>query len=567
MSMLQSGRGTIPPENLLTDVLVRVRVGVDAPSGYNGSSPGADTPATITPVDVATTGNVTLSGLQTIDGVAGADGLRVWARAQTDQTQNRLYLMRSGSWDLLTSDIAPELTVRVASGATLTGTRGVITNAAAPVVGTDNIAWEFQLVGSGTTSRLARFSSAGRLAASSLVTDDGARVQINSSDTTGVLNVSRSSSAATLYARNAGIGVAVLGQSDGATGIAVEGFASGGGGHGVYGHASGGYGVWGAAGNGGTGGYFENTGTGGALVVYANSTTATSAVAEVNQHAGGNAARTALTVTQAGTGTGVGIDAVGIGLSITATGTVQAGKAVRNVAGATQAVWDLQQNAAGNGQPALRITQASTQTGAIISAVEVTSTGTDVVGVRADSAAGFSFGAFYSAGFLKGYRDGAYAGAGIDLILDNASDTGAAISVRHDGSGALFKGNMAGTGNLLQLQDNGTDVLRIPDGGASIFGVGAARPFAVLTGSTTLTAAHWHARAATGAGAITLTLPSAPEHGRYYLISRTGANNLTLSRGGSDTINGGNTQAIGNGALWLVQYNSSTTDWYAIQIG
>jgi hypothetical protein len=49
-------------------------------------------------VRIATTGNITLSGIQTIDGVVGADGDRVLVKDQTDATENGIYDMASGAW-------------------------------------------------------------------------------------------------------------------------------------------------------------------------------------------------------------------------------------------------------------------------------------------------------------------------------------------------------------------------------------------------------------------------------------------------------------------------------------
>ena len=47
---------------------------------------------------VATTENITLSGLQTIDGVLVASGERVLVKNQTDMTENGYYLASSGPW-------------------------------------------------------------------------------------------------------------------------------------------------------------------------------------------------------------------------------------------------------------------------------------------------------------------------------------------------------------------------------------------------------------------------------------------------------------------------------------
>lgn len=50
-------------------------------------------------VKVATTGNITLSGLQTIDGVSLSSGDRVLVWQQTDQTENGIYVASGSSWN------------------------------------------------------------------------------------------------------------------------------------------------------------------------------------------------------------------------------------------------------------------------------------------------------------------------------------------------------------------------------------------------------------------------------------------------------------------------------------
>jgi len=57
------------------------------------------TPPTLgTPCRVATTGAITLSGLQTVDGIALALGDRVLVKDQSTATQNGIYTVKSGSW-------------------------------------------------------------------------------------------------------------------------------------------------------------------------------------------------------------------------------------------------------------------------------------------------------------------------------------------------------------------------------------------------------------------------------------------------------------------------------------
>ena len=50
------------------------------------------------PVDVATTTNITLSGLQTIDGYTTLSGDRVLVKNQTTQANNGIYVASSGAW-------------------------------------------------------------------------------------------------------------------------------------------------------------------------------------------------------------------------------------------------------------------------------------------------------------------------------------------------------------------------------------------------------------------------------------------------------------------------------------
>lgn len=51
------------------------------------------------PVRVATTANITLSGEQTIDGVAVVDGDRVLCKDQTTSADKGIYIVRTGAWE------------------------------------------------------------------------------------------------------------------------------------------------------------------------------------------------------------------------------------------------------------------------------------------------------------------------------------------------------------------------------------------------------------------------------------------------------------------------------------
>ena len=75
------------------------------------------------PVLVATTANITLSGLQTIDGVSVTAGRRVLVKNQTTAEQNGVYVAESGVWARATdfdqgTDIVPGTIVSVTAGTT-----------------------------------------------------------------------------------------------------------------------------------------------------------------------------------------------------------------------------------------------------------------------------------------------------------------------------------------------------------------------------------------------------------------------------------------------------------------
>ncbi len=93
-------------------------------------------------VKCATTGNITLSGEQTIDGIT-TSGSRVLVRAQTSAAQNGIYVSASGAWsrasDMDQSSEFAGAAVFVREGTTYADVGFVCTNDADPNVGTDDI--------------------------------------------------------------------------------------------------------------------------------------------------------------------------------------------------------------------------------------------------------------------------------------------------------------------------------------------------------------------------------------------------------------------------------------------
>lgn len=94
-------------------------------------------------VRVATTANITLSGTQTIDGVALSVGNRVLVKNQTNQTQNGTYVVSAGAWSRATdSDTGTELVNAfyfVQEGTTLQATGWVQSTPGPITLGSTNI--------------------------------------------------------------------------------------------------------------------------------------------------------------------------------------------------------------------------------------------------------------------------------------------------------------------------------------------------------------------------------------------------------------------------------------------
>lgn len=118
----------------------------NAAGGYSvppGGS-GVNIQAFKDPCRVASTGNLTLSGVQTIDGVACIAGDRVLARAQTASAENGIYVMAAGVWARATdadtnTELVPGTVVHVNEG-TLAGTMWRFTGSGAYVLGVTAIA-------------------------------------------------------------------------------------------------------------------------------------------------------------------------------------------------------------------------------------------------------------------------------------------------------------------------------------------------------------------------------------------------------------------------------------------
>lgn len=94
-------------------------------------------------VRAATTSNITLSGTQTIDGIALVAGDRCLVKDQTTQADNGIYIVQTGAWTRATdADTTTEIesaTVMVRLGTMNKDTTWTCSNTNEPVIGTDAI--------------------------------------------------------------------------------------------------------------------------------------------------------------------------------------------------------------------------------------------------------------------------------------------------------------------------------------------------------------------------------------------------------------------------------------------
>lgn len=96
-------------------------------------------------VDLATTGPITLSGLQTVDGVTSGDGKRILVQDQVDQSQNGIYISNSsGAWIRSTdTDSDAEITkaYTFVKDGTINKNYGFVMITPTPTLGTSPIVW------------------------------------------------------------------------------------------------------------------------------------------------------------------------------------------------------------------------------------------------------------------------------------------------------------------------------------------------------------------------------------------------------------------------------------------
>lgn len=130
-------------------------------------------------VKAATTANITLSGTQTVDGVALSVGARVLVKNQTTASQNGIYVVQSSSWTRATdadssAKVTPGMFVFVEQG-TINGDSGwVLTTDGAITLGT-------------TSLNFSQFSGAGQITAGAGLTKTGNTIDVGTASTSRIV--------------------------------------------------------------------------------------------------------------------------------------------------------------------------------------------------------------------------------------------------------------------------------------------------------------------------------------------------------------------------------------------
>jgi len=174
-----------------------VVTGLSTPSSDSDAATKAYVDSVVSGLDpkascvVATTANITLSGTQTIDGVAVTVGQRVLVKDQSSQAANGIYLVASGSWTRTTDFDSwaevPSAFVFVEAGSTNANNGYVCTSTAGGTIGSTAITWS-QFSGAGQITAGAGMTKTGNTL--DVVTASSSRIVVNANDidlaTTGV---------------------------------------------------------------------------------------------------------------------------------------------------------------------------------------------------------------------------------------------------------------------------------------------------------------------------------------------------------------------------------------------
>lgn len=494
------------------------------------SSAGSSDGATLV-CKYATTANITLSGAQSPDGAAAANGDYVLVKNQTTQTQNGPYEVNtSGAWERVDTTVRAGMLVSIVAGTANEGHVFVCTNDTDPTVGTDNVAFVDvdKIDGTGTANRVAKWTATTTIGDSQIF-DNGTYVSIpsGSASALGRLEVFETGTArSTVYAYNGASSTtkyaleavslsdagyaAHISTTNGASGLKISTL---GGANGID--------ISSATGSG-----LSSVPTDNGIAINASRNVASASVAIVD----------VFEDNATSTGTTIDVDNEGLGRSL---------HVKRNNVSATNPVVEILQDAGTGNQGALKITNDSSGAGYGVSATVTGGIGVAVIGGTVE------------AGYF--YRPSTVTGTAPTFVIwnDSATDAQDLVYLRQDG-----------TGNILELTKTGTSILTVNNAGTLIAkeGLHLANVRTLTTSPTTLDATDCIVLVDTSAVTHTVTLPAVAD-GKVAVIKDSTGNaatrNITINRGGTSTIDGATSKTIATnyGALTFV---SNGTNWFLI---
>jgi hypothetical protein len=164
-----------------------------------------------TAVRAATTANITLSGTQTVDGVALQVGDRILVKNQTDATENGIYIVAAGAWaraeDANTGTELWGSAVYTQSGGVVNGgTQWANSNSSAITIGVTNITFG-QIAGAGVYASGTGLTLTGNVFAidSTVATLTGIQILTNKTLTAPQINFGSDANYDVIYRNNSGV--------------------------------------------------------------------------------------------------------------------------------------------------------------------------------------------------------------------------------------------------------------------------------------------------------------------------------------------------------------------------
>jgi len=130
--------------------IINVQMG-GGPQGASNPGPPGPAGTGFAPVASVATGNVSLTGVQNLDGVTGVAGQRVFLPYQITPSQNGLWVQAAGAWsrpsDFATGTTPTAAVVVVTQGGNIYGRSQWVLSSTGVTIDTTNQVWRLLILG------------------------------------------------------------------------------------------------------------------------------------------------------------------------------------------------------------------------------------------------------------------------------------------------------------------------------------------------------------------------------------------------------------------------------------